>query len=90
VKLVDVDAVEDWRLRKSGLQMRVRWCLLLECHACDRRAGRTKFLVTGAEAAPGRADVDRRWELETVIARMDVIRELEPAAAAVASDSSSS
>lgn len=36
------------------------------------------------------ADVDRRWDLKTVIARIDEIREPEPAAAAAASESSSS
>ena len=41
----------------------------------------------GTEATPGQADIDQRWQLETVIARMDEIQELEPAAA-VASDSS--
>jgi hypothetical protein len=33
--------------------MRVQWCLLLERHACDRGAGRTKSLVTGAELQVG-------------------------------------
>ena len=36
------------------------------------------------------ADVDRRWDLKTVITRIDEIREPEPAAAAAASESSSS
>jgi serine/threonine protein kinase len=36
------------------------------------------------------ADVDRRLELKTVIARIDEIREPEPAAAAAAADSTSS
>ena len=35
------------------------------------------------------ADVDRRWELKTVIARIDEIREPEPAAAADSTSSSS-
>jgi hypothetical protein len=68
--------------------MRVQWCLLLERHACDRGAGRTKSLVTGAELQVGPTSTGD-GELETVIARMDEIRELEPAAA-VASNLSSS